>query len=100
MSHGYYYASGLFLTTFCVAFVNSQFNYWVSQCANLAEVIFCQQNVKIMQADILEMFCYLPLTSLHRVSLHLTLARCFKFLSSVSSIRFRLSNVFIMSAGE
>ncbi|XP_078352062.1 ATP-binding cassette sub-family C member 10-like isoform X2 [Oculina patagonica] len=31
MSHGYYYASGLFLTSFCVAFVNSQFNYWVNK---------------------------------------------------------------------
>ena len=30
MSHGYYYAGGLFLTTFCSAFINSQFNYWVS----------------------------------------------------------------------
>lgn len=29
MSHGYLYACGLFLTTFCSAFINSQFNYWV-----------------------------------------------------------------------
>ena len=50
MSHGYYYASGLFLTTFCVAFVNSQFNYWVSECANHAALtlLFCQQNVKML----------------------------------------------------
>ncbi|KAJ7321461.1 Multidrug resistance-associated protein 7 [Desmophyllum pertusum] len=31
MSHGYYYALGLFLAAFCVAFVNSQFNYWVNK---------------------------------------------------------------------
>lgn len=40
MSHGYYYASGLFLTTFCGAFLSSQFDYWVSECANTADVIF------------------------------------------------------------
>ncbi|XP_067031621.1 ATP-binding cassette sub-family C member 10-like isoform X2 [Acropora muricata] len=31
MSHGYYYAGGLFLTTCCSAFINSQFNYWVNK---------------------------------------------------------------------
>lgn len=31
MFHGYLYACGLFLTTFCSAFINSQFNYWVNK---------------------------------------------------------------------
>ena len=44
MYHGYLYACGLFLTTFCSAFVNSQFNYWVRKIFfNFSQAIFSNE---------------------------------------------------------
>lgn len=44
MYHGYLYACGLFLTTFCSAFINSQFNYWVRKIFfNFSQAIFSNE---------------------------------------------------------
>ena len=44
MYHGYLYACGLFLTTFCSVFINSQFNYWVRKIFfNFSQAIFSNE---------------------------------------------------------